>query len=84
MSNIEEFYERTKKFTDDNKEDLSPESLTVVLFRVALEKGAESMGMPLVCYLISRLMAVTLGVLAGDPAARYEDILEDFEDDTKH
>ena len=84
MSNIEEFYERTKKFADENKEDLSPEAVTVVLFRVALEKGADKMGMPLVCYLISKLMSVTLGVMAGDSGVTYNDVFEDFQDETKH
>ena len=82
--NIEEFYSLTKNFVQEKEADLSPEILTVVHFRVALEKGAEKMGMPVVTYLISRLLSVTLGVMAGDPSATYEDVLKDFEGKTQH
>jgi len=84
MSNTEEFYRRAHVFVDENKGDLETESVTVALFRVALEKGAETMGMPLVCYLISRLLSVTLGIIAGDTQVKYEDILDEFDDETKH
>ncbi len=81
---IEDFYSLTKEFVKSREDQLSPEILTVVLFRVALEKGAEKMGMPLVTYFISRLLSVTLGVIAGDPSARFEDVFKDFESETKH
>ena len=81
---IEDFYSLAKNFVQEKEADLSPEILTVVLFRVALEKGTEKMGMPIVTYLLSRLLSVTLGVMAGDPSATYEDVLKDFEGKTQH
>jgi len=39
------------------------------------------MGLPTVSYLLSRILTITLGILAGDEESSYDDILEEFDTD---
>ena len=63
----------------DEELSLTPASKTIVLFRVAIESGAKELGLPRVVHIISRLMTVTIGILAGDEEANYDSILEDWD-----
>ena len=72
-----------RELTDRTNEQLSltPASKTIVLFRVAIETGAEELGLPRVMYLLSRLMTATIGILSGDEEINYYSILEDWDTD---
>jgi len=51
------------------------------LFRIAIETGAEELGLPRVMYLLSRLMTATIGIMSGDEEINYYSILEDWDTD---
>ena len=72
-----------RELTDRTNEQLSltPASKTIVLFRVAIETGAEELGLPRVMYLLSRLMTATIGIMSGDEEVDYYSILEDWDTD---
>ena len=55
------------------------EAKTIVLFRAALELGAEEMGIEKAIHVITRLMTSTMGILDGDEEADFQDILEDLD-----
>ena len=62
---LEQFYQIVKQLTDDASE-LSSAGRTVVLFRAAMECGAEGMGVAAVLHLASQLMTITLEVMANE------------------
>jgi|TARA_R110000824_G_scaffold65850_1_gene171233 hypothetical protein len=70
-----------RELTDRTTEELSltPASKTIILFRVAIEIGAEELGLPRVVYLLSRLMTATIGIMSGDEEVDYYSILEDWD-----
>jgi len=72
-----------RELTDRTNEQLSltPASKTIVLFRIAIETGAEELGLPRVMYLLSRLMTATIGIMSGDEEINYYSILEDWDTD---
>jgi hypothetical protein len=82
---LDNFYVEAKEMMAEET-TLSDVEKTVVFFRVAVEYGATYLGMDRLTYLMSRLLMETLGIATGDPAAGYEDVIDDFdsEDETKH
>jgi len=80
-SELEEFYNELTEFTENTSKLVSPVARTVALFRVAVEYGAVQMGLPMLAYLMSRLLTITLGLATGDEEANYDDILEEFDTD---
>ena len=74
-----------RELTNRTNEELSltAASKTIILFRIAIETGAEELGLPRVVYLLSRLMTATIGIMSGDEEVDYYSILEDWDiDDT--
>ena len=78
MSNHEEVYKEFSHLRNSTCENggVGP---SVAIFRVAIETAAQSMGLPLTCYLMSRLLTTTLGIANEDDSANY-DQLSEFED----
>jgi hypothetical protein len=83
---LELFYNRLTEITQAKGYDISHAARTIAVFRVAIEYGATMMGFPVLTYLMAKLLTMTLGIMAGDESATYEDILDDFEeeDQLKH
>ena len=79
MADIDDFYADIIGRVSNSELDVSPSGRVVALFRVAVEYGAVHMGIPTLTYLMSRLLAITLGVMVGDKDATYDDILEEFD-----
>lgn len=75
---LDDFYHQVSEATLRNT-SLSSSSKSVVLFRVAIESGAAEIGLPKVLYLMSKLMTVTIGIIAGDADASYEEVLEELD-----
>ena len=73
MYDIENVYDEFRGLRDEKFKEGGSEA-TVAMFRVAVETGAESFGLPLTCYLMSRLLTVSLGIANEDEDASYEDI----------
>ena len=73
MYDIENVYDEFRGLRDEKFKEGGSEA-TVAMFRVAVETGAESFGLPLTCYLMSKLLAVSLGIANEDENASYEDI----------
>ena len=82
IENMDEFY-RELMGRANEKFSLTPAAKTIVLFRVAIETGAEELGLPRVVYLLSRLMTATIGIMSGDEEINYSSILEDWDIDDK-
>ena len=59
-----EFYNKLKEFVNENSKELTPPEASVVMIRVALEHGCESMGVNSTVYMMSKLLSVTLGIMA--------------------
>jgi|TARA_R110000744_G_scaffold87015_1_gene170073 hypothetical protein len=86
MSNKEydQFYDKLKTFLNATSSDLSPSERSIVTFRVALEDACEGMGVNGGVYMMSRLLSLTLGIVAGDEAANIEEVMEGFDYETMH
>ena len=87
MNDLDRFYEEVCDLTETFEGEVSEVRRTVALFRVAIEYGATHMGVPTLGYLMSRLLAVTLGVGHGSGYTTYDSILEEFDpeqDQVKH
>jgi|TARA_B100000315_G_scaffold135782_2_gene125064 hypothetical protein len=82
---LDNFYDEVQKISEAT-DDLSETAKAVVLFRVATESSAREVGWESAVYLMSRLMTVTLGVMAGDEEESFEKILADLDlgDMTSH
>jgi len=79
---LDSFYQEIKNIENDC-EALTGAGKTIVLFRVALETGARDMGMVGVLHLISRLMTTSLGIMDDDSSCSFEELLDDFEVESK-
>jgi len=79
-------YNKLTEITQSKEYEISDVARTIAVFRVAIEYGVTTMGFPVLTYLVAKLLTVTLGIIAGDESATYEDILDDFEeeDQLKH
>ena len=87
MNELDRFYEEVCNLTEGFKGDVTPVARTVALFRVAIEYGAAHIGVSTLGYMMSRLLAITLGVSQGSSYTSYDSILEEFDPDkvqTKH
>tara|TARA_R100000655_G_C2987248_1_gene192582 strand:+ start:1191 stop:1460 length:270 start_codon:yes stop_codon:yes gene_type:complete len=71
------FYDEVKVITKE-KTNLNMTQKAVVLFRVALELGAEEIGFEKTMHLVSKLMTCTLGIMAGDKDSSFDNVLEDM------
>jgi|TARA_R110000787_G_scaffold149671_4_gene263646 hypothetical protein len=82
---MEDFYKAAHALAE-SAEDMSGPAQTVVLFRVAFERGAQEIGLMPTLHLLSRLLTTTFGILAGDEDVSFEDVLDGFdvEDETPH
>lgn len=80
----DEFYLLIKTFLKDTPSDLSPSERSIVTFRVALEDACDAMGVNGGVYMMSRLLSLTLGIVAGDEAANIEEVMEGFDYETMH
>lgn len=83
-SQLEQFYQNVKHYSDtegipDDHQELSCAGRTTALFRVALECGAEGMGLAATMHVVSQLMTITLGLMASDENGSFESLLDDFE-----
>lgn len=81
MNDLDRFYEEICDLTEGFDGEVSEVRRTVALFRVAIEYGATHMGVPTLGYMMSRLLAVTLGVGHGSGYTTYDSILEEFDPD---
>ena len=79
---LDSFYQEIQSLEKDCK-SLTGAGKTIVLFRVALETGARDMGMSGVLLLISRLMTTSLGIMHDDSSYSFEELLDDFEVESK-
>lgn len=66
--------------------DLPNAARTVVLFRVALETGSQTLGIVGALHLVSKLITITLGIMCEDENSSFDDVLAEFEvdDETSH
>ena len=76
---LEQFYLNVKEFSSKDHPELSCAGRTTALFRVALECGAEGMGLAATMHEVSQLMTITLGIMASDENGSFESLLADFE-----
>lgn len=60
----------------DEKFEEGGTAATVAMLRVATETGAQTIGPYLTCYLLSRVLTITLGLTVGDEDATYDGTLE--------
>ena len=80
---LQNFYHSLEEYVEKD-DDISDVSKAIVLVRVAIETGAREMGLPGICYLMSKLLTTTLGIIAGDETADYRTVLEEFDPETNH
>lgn len=78
IGDLEAFHRAIQRQISSNT-SLSSESKSVVLFRAAIETGAQEMGLGKVVHLMSRLLTITVGIMAGDSDSSYEEILADLD-----
>ena len=74
---MNKFYKEVQNVSEVT-DDLSESSKAVVLMRVAIERTAQENGIEDSAYLISRLLTVTLGIMAGKEVA-YEEVIDELE-----
>jgi hypothetical protein len=80
-SDLQSFVEELENIANGSPLNVSPIARTVALFRVAIEYGAVHMGLPMLSYMMSRLLTITLGVATGEEeTTSYESILEEFDE----
>tara|TARA_R110000824_G_scaffold353844_2_gene540933 strand:+ start:5395 stop:5670 length:276 start_codon:yes stop_codon:yes gene_type:complete len=84
MAGYEEYYEEVQDVLEDVSSALSDEEKSIVLFRIALEKVSNTLGVHQAAYIMSQLLTTTLGIIAEDDTADYDNILDKFIDQTKH
>ena len=84
MNDLDRFYEEVCNLTEEFKGEVTPVARTVALFRVAIEYGAAHIGVSTLGYMMSRLLAITLGVSQGSSYTSYDSILEEFDPDRDH
>jgi hypothetical protein len=84
MNDLDRFYQEVCNLTEGFNGKVSHVARTVALFRVAIEFGVAHLGGNTLGYMMSRLLAVTLGVLHGSSYTNYESILEEFDPDRDH
>tara|TARA_R110002051_G_scaffold97535_1_gene167720 strand:- start:580 stop:846 length:267 start_codon:yes stop_codon:yes gene_type:complete len=84
IKNYEQFYESTREFVINHPSALTQEERAVVLFRVALEQGSEALGVQHACFVMSKLLTITLGIAAGEEALTFESWLHSCGNGTKH
>ena len=75
MYDAEEVYQAYCQLRDEKFGKGGP-AVTVAMLRVATETGAQTIGPHLTCYLLSRVLTITLGITVGDEDATYDDTLE--------
>jgi hypothetical protein len=82
---MENFY-RDVTAMAESVEDMSGAAQTVVLFRIALERGALEIGMMPTIHLLSKLLTMTFGIMAGDEDISFDGVLDGFDvdDETSH
>jgi|TARA_Y100000310_G_scaffold48876_1_gene45194 hypothetical protein len=83
---MEDFYKEAHALAESAAEDMSGAAQTVVLFRVALERGSAEIGMMPTIHLLSKLLTTTFGIMAGDDDVSFDNVLDGFdvEDETPH
>tara|TARA_R100001143_G_C3348199_1_gene128006 strand:- start:1360 stop:1626 length:267 start_codon:yes stop_codon:yes gene_type:complete len=84
IKNYEQFYESTREFVTNHPSALTQEERAVVLFRVALEQGSEALGVQHACFVMSKLLTITLGIAAGEESLTFESWLHSCGNGTKH
>ena len=84
MNDLDRFYREVCDLTEGFNGELSPVAKTVALFRVAIEYGVTHIGVDTLGYMMSRLLAITLGVGQGSSYTSYDSILEEFDPDRDH
>ena len=77
---MNDFYEKVQKVSEAN-DDLSETAKAVVLMRAAIEGSAREVGIESTVYLVSKLMTATLGIMAGDEQASFENMLDTLDSD---
>ena len=82
---MENFYQQATALAE-SAEDVSGAAQTVVLFRVALERGAAEIGMASTIHLLLKLVTTTFGIMAGDEDISFDNVLDGFDvdDETPH
>ena len=82
---MQNFYQQATALAE-SAEDISGAAQTVVLFRVALERGALEIGMMPTIHLLSKLLTMTFGIMAGDEDISFDGVLDGFDvdDETPH
>jgi hypothetical protein len=82
---MQNFYQQATALAE-SAEDISGAAQTVVLFRVALERGALEIGMMPTIHLLSKLLTMTFGIMAGDEDISFDGVLDGFDvdDETSH
>jgi len=79
-NDMELLYNKLASVAQSEEYDVPDTARTVAVFRVAIEYGATTMGLPVLTYLMSKLLTVSLGIMSGDDSATYDNILDDFEE----
>lgn len=77
---MNDFYEKVQKVSEAN-DDLSETAKAVVFIRAAIEGSAREVGIESTVYLVSKLMTATLGIMAGDEQASFENMLDTLDSD---
>jgi hypothetical protein len=77
---LDNFYAEVKKVSRATG-DLSEAQKAVVLIRVAIEGSAGEVGLAPTMHLLSKLMTITLGIMANDEDLSFEDTLDDLDVD---
>jgi len=82
---MQNFYQQATALAE-SAEDISGAAQTVVLFRIALERGALEIGMMPTIHLLSKLLTMTFGIMAGDEDISFDGVLDGFDvdDETSH
>tara|TARA_R100000322_G_scaffold104735_1_gene66706 strand:+ start:460 stop:723 length:264 start_codon:yes stop_codon:yes gene_type:complete len=79
-SNLNSFYERIEKATREEGV-LDPTGKSVVLFRVAIENGAATIGLASILHVMSKILSSVLAISASDDDQNEEDFLKNFDPD---
>ena len=79
-NDLEIMYNKLTELSQSKDFDISDETRTVAIFRVAVECGATTIGFPSMAFLMSKMLTTALGIMSGDKTQTFEDILDDFQE----
>ena len=79
-SNLDSFYKQIEKATREEGV-LDPTGKSVVLFRVAIENGAATIGLASILHVMSKILSSVLAISAADDDQNEEDFLKNFDPD---